>query len=315
MIRYLLLFISAGILSLPMVSCRDVKNDMGVNSAVNVNSDEQEAKELRIVSKEFRDYWYEGRAEITSYNLIQERYGELREGTAVTVFVTEDFLPEKQVKANRYSEKNIPVLKLNTVKKYLTGIYPYSIMTSTFSPVESRDHALKVSNSVQEWCGHVYMQINNRKNYEFMGHSYFESEGDKKMSLPKTWLEDELWSLIRINPEELPTGDLSVIPSLEILRLRHKEIGAYDAVASLKQGDSLTIYEVRYPGLERDLTIYFNSSFPFEIEKWEETNSAWGNKGERIKTSATRLKRIKSAYWTKNNNSDEYLRENLGLKP
>ena len=43
------------------------------------------------VVDEFADYWYRGQAEITSYDLEQARYGELRSGTAVLVFVTEDF--------------------------------------------------------------------------------------------------------------------------------------------------------------------------------------------------------------------------------
>lgn len=65
----------------------------------------------------FNQYWYDGNAEITSYKLSQVRYGEIHEGRAVTIFVTEDFLPEKQVKADYQNEKNIPVLKLNSTKK------------------------------------------------------------------------------------------------------------------------------------------------------------------------------------------------------
>jgi len=312
--RNLVVLFFGGVL-LSLASCQNSEKSLSIGGVALVGSKESKANEERNLSQQFKDYWYAGEAEITSYSLQQERYGELRQGTAVMVFVTEDFVPQKQVKANRFSDENIPVLKLNTTKKFLTGVYPYSIMTSAFKPVRNTDHAIKVTNSVQEWCGQVYMQINNREKFEFMGHSYFESEGDQNYTLPKTWLEDELWSLIRINPEELPTGDLQIIPSMESLRLRHKKVAAYDAVASLKQGDSLTTYEVRYPGLERDLVIYFNSTFPFEIEKWEETNSGWGNKEERLKTSATRMKRLKSAYWTKNNNSDEYLRKELGLKP
>lgn len=269
--------------------------------------------EKRTISEAFGAYWYNGTAEITSYRLSQERYGEMREGTAVMIFVTEDFLPEKQVKANNYSEDNISVLKLNATKKFVTGIYPYSIMTSSFNPIHYPGHALKVSSSVQEWCGHVYMQLNNRKDFEIEAHSYFEGEADKSISLSKTWLEDEIWSLIRINPEELPTGKLSVIPAFESIRLRHKEIKAYPAIARLKQGDSLSSYEIKYPSMQRDVIIYFNSSFPFEIEKWEETNAGWGNDTIRLKTSAVKMHRIKLAYWGKNKNKNIVLRDSLGL--
>ncbi|MEM0518723.1 septum formation inhibitor Maf [Aequorivita flava] len=270
--------------------------------------------EPRSVSKDFKTYWFSGTAEITSYSLMQERYGEIREGTAVNIFVSEDFLPDAQVKANNYSDKNVSVLKLNQMKRFNTGIYPYAIMTSTFNPISEKEHALKITNSVQEWCGQVYMQLNNRDNFEIESHSYFQGEADQKITLPKTYLENELWNLIRINPEELPTGDVMIIPSFEYLRLRHKEIKQHNAFASLKQGDSLTSYTLNYPDLQRQLMVFFNSTFPYEIEKWEEINAADQNDTLRLKTTATKLKRIKIDYWTKNGNEHLGLRDTLKLK-
>ncbi|AFL82423.1 hypothetical protein Aeqsu_2984 [Aequorivita sublithincola DSM 14238] len=267
----------------------------------------------RNISEEFKAYWFNGTAEITSYNLMQERYGEIREGTAVNIFVSENFLPDAQVKANNTSEKNSSVLKLNQMKKFNTGIYPYSIMTSTFSPISNTSHAIKVSNSVQEWCGQVYMQLNNRDNFEIESHSYFEGEADQKLSLPKAWLENELWNLVRINPEELPTGDVMVIPSFEYLRLKHKETKEYNASAALKQGDSISSYTLIYPDLQRQLTLYFHSNFPYEIEKWEEVNASNQNDTLRLKTTAIRLKRMRIDYWSKNQNEFKHLRDSLEL--
>ncbi len=267
----------------------------------------------RAIPKEFKDYWYAGTAEITSYSLMQERYGEIREGSAVNIFVSEDFLPDTQVKANNSSEENISVMKLNQMKNFNTGIYPYSIMTSTFSPISEKEHPLKITNSVQEWCGQVYMQLNNREDFEIESHSYFQGEADQKLSLPKTYLENELWNLIRINPEELPTGDVMIIPSFEYLQLRHKEIRKHNAFASLKQGDSITIYTLNYPDLQRQLMVFFHSSFPYEIEKWEEVNAADQNDTLRLKTTAVKLKRMRRAYWKENRKEFEHLRDSLGL--
>lgn len=280
---------------------------------ISTEKEASKASTPRTVSKEFKEYWYSGTAEITSYSLMQERYGEIREGTAVNIFVTEDFLPEVQVKANNASEGNISVMKLNQMKNFNTGIYPYSIMTSTFSPISVKSHPLKVTNSVQEWCGQVYMQLNNRENFEIESHSYFQGEADQKLSLAKTYLENELWNLIRINPEELPTGDIMIIPSFEYLRLRHKKIKEHNAFASLKQGDSITIYTLNYPDLQRQLMFFFQSNFPYEIEKWEEVNAADQNDTLRLKTTATKLKRMKSDYWTKNSNEHLNLRDSLKL--
>ncbi|NNK73098.1 MAG: septum formation inhibitor Maf, partial [Flavobacteriaceae bacterium] len=111
--RYFIPLFCAVIL-LSITSCQNTEKGLSINSVILAGSKKNDTKEVRNPSQEFKDYWYAGQAEVTSYSLKQERYGELREGTAVTVFVTEDFVPQKQVKANRNSEKNIPVLKLNT---------------------------------------------------------------------------------------------------------------------------------------------------------------------------------------------------------
>ncbi|PHR12766.1 MAG: septum formation inhibitor Maf [Aequorivita sp.] len=307
--KFFLLFF----ISIIITSCNNSEEKKGGD---NIQHKKEDLKTTtpRNISKEFKEYWYSGTAEITSYSLMQERYGEIREGSAVNIFVTEDFLPDAQVKANNVSEENISVMKLNQMKNFNTGIYPYSIMTSTFSPISEKEHPLKITNSVQEWCGQVYMQLNNRAEFEIESHSYFQGEADQEIYLPKTYLENELWNLIRINPEELPTGDVMIIPSFEYLRLRHKEIKGHNAFASLKQGDSITIYTLNYPDLQRQLMLFFNSTFPYEIEKWEEINAADQNDTLRLKTTATKLKRIKSDYWKKNANAHLNLRDSLQLK-
>ena len=211
----------------------------------------------RELSADFKEYWFAGEAEITSYKLEQSRYGEPRSGTAVLIFVTEDFLPKAQVKADEKNDSNIPVLKLNAVKNFNTGIYPYSIMHSTFYPLADDSHALKVSTSIQEWCGHVYTQLNNRENFEIISNSYFEGETIQNMKLDKTWLEDEVWTQLRINPDNLPTGEVQIIPSLEFFQFVHIEIKAYQATAEFYQDDSLGVYKISYPKLQRNLKIYY----------------------------------------------------------
>ena len=267
------------------------------------------------LNDEFKKYWYAGEAEITSYELKQARYGEIRDGNAVLIYVTEDFLPDIQVKADQRKSTNVPVLKLNATKNFNTGIYPYSIMQSTFYPVKDDSHAIKISSSLQEWCGHVYTQINNRDNYEVTSHSYFQGEADQSFALDKTILENELWTKIRINPKNLPQGALQIIPSLEFTRLRHKPIKAYEAKASLITEGKLQIYTIEYPELQRKLEISFTSDFPYSIEGWKETYiSGFGQSAKELTTTATKLQQIKSPYWTKNSNKDEKLREELQLK-
>ena len=268
-------------------------------------------KPAQKLSKQFKDYWYAGEAEISSYKLEQARYGEMRDGNAVLVFVTEDFLPEEQVKADNYSKDNTPVLKLNATKNFNTGIYPYSIMQSTFYPVTNNKHAIKISASIQEWCGHVYAQLNNRDDFEIISHSYFQSEADQNLMLKKTITENEIWTQLRINPQSLPTGIIKVIPSLEFLKLKHIKFQALKARAMLDKGT----YTLYYPDLDRTLTINFTEIFPYDILGWKETyRDGYGPNAKKMSTKATKIKSLKSAYWSKNSNNDEALRETLGLQ-
>ncbi len=273
-------------------------------------SSEEHLLPERKLSEEFKSYWFNGEAEITSYKLEQSRYGESREGTAVLIFVTEEFLPDAQVKANEKTDKTLPILKLNATKKFNTGIYPYSIMQSTFYPLEGKSHALKVSASIQEWCGHVYMQLNNREKFEIDSHSYFEGEADKDLKLSKTYLENEVWTQLRINPNLLPTGDINMIPSFEALRLAHKEIKAYSALAEFYQDGDWSVYRLNYPDLNRTLKIYYSNVAPFKIQQWQEETEI---DGKIFRTSVTKMKEIKSNYWNKNSNKDLHLREQLNL--
>lgn len=303
------LWIGIGLITL-VLCCKENKTESSETLAISEPETEVLAPKT-ILSKEFNDYWYNGEAEITSYKLEQARYGEIRDGKAVLVFVTEDFLPEVQVKADNYSDKNTPVLKLNATKNFNTGVYPYSIMQSTFYPVANNQHAIKISASVQEWCGHVYAQLNNREEFEVFSHSYFQNDADQNFNIEKTLTENELWTKLRIDPNSLPVGELEIIPSMEYTRLRHKTIKAYNAIASLNNGT----YTLSYQELNRTLKINFNTSFPYNILGWEETTvSGYGASAKTLTTKATKLESIKSAYWSKNHNADESLRDTLKLQ-
>lgn len=302
-----------------VVTFESCKEKSVVNSEkLALNSSEIIENEPEVINKplseEFKKYWYAGNAEITSYKLEQARYGEVREGTSVLIYVTEPFLPEVQVKADRSSSENIPVLKLNATKNYLTGIYPYSIMSSTFYPVYDNQHAIKTSLSVQEWCGHVYSQVNNRDQFEFTSHSYFEGEADQNLKLDKAILENEIWNKIRINPNNLPIGEIRMIPSLEFFRVKHQEIKAFNAKASVESKNGISTYLIKYEDDLRKLSINFTSTFPYSIESWtEEFTSGFGPNKKVMISKGTKLKSLKTPYWRQNSNKDIFLRDSLGL--
>ena len=265
-------------------------------------------------SSEFRAYWHAGKAEVNSYALSQSRYGERRPGKAVLIFVTEDLSRKLQVKLDNPSGRNkINVLKLNFTKTFITGIYPYSLMLSVFTPVnhDKEPATIKATMSSQEWCGQVYTQMNLRGNrYAIKSHSYFEQEADERFSLRQALLEDELWNSIRLDEKNLPLGNIKIIPGLFYTRLHHVDLKIQSAIAERSQSDSANHYTVTIPEEGRVLSIQYEKHFPYRILGWKET---WKEKGQTMETTAKLDETLVTDYWTKNASEFLYLRDSLNL--
>ncbi|MCP5003017.1 MAG: hypothetical protein GY941_03570, partial [Planctomycetes bacterium] len=209
--------------------------------------------------KDFYSYWHNHGAEISRFELEQVRYGEIHPGHAVLLFVTEPFLPERQVKADSElsGKESVPVLKLNFIKNFNTGIYDYSMMKSVFTPIPGENHSfkktLKVSTTRQDWCGHVYLQYNfEEDHYRVEQHSYFEKEGDRSVTIPSVFMEDEIWTRIRLAPDTLPVGEVEMVPGSFYTTLRMINIGTEKAFAALthmqeKDGGTVSTYTITYP--------------------------------------------------------------------
>ncbi len=267
-------------------------------------------------SSRFGQYWYQGKAELTRYRLDQARYGEMHSGDAVLIFVTEPFLPDRQVKLERGDpSRGVSVLKLNFVRKFFTGIYPYSVMTSTFTPVDfSRSRTLKVASSSQEWCGQTFTQLNLRNGrYQGLLRSYFEAEGDRTFDFAPAWLEDEIWTRIRLAPETLPTGEVEVVPGLQYTRLWHKAVRPEKADATLRSKGAESEYTIAYRNVPRKLVIRFENAFPYKIVSWEETQPGAFDGSPLLTTKAVATASLYLDYWTRHGNADAHYRKELGL--
>ncbi|MDN3665215.1 septum formation inhibitor Maf [Algibacter miyuki] len=264
-------------------------------------------------TQEFNDYWYSGKAELNSYTLKQSRYGEIREGEVVLVFVTEPFSLSKQVKLDNpkaAGTDNVPVMKLNQVRKFTTGIYDYSIVSSTFTPIDFKKHpnTLKLNTSIQEWCGHTFTQLNlEGKNYRFKQFSYFEADGDTEKNIPTTLLEEELMTRIRLNNGQLPLGEVDIIFSTIYSRFAYKDLEATKATISKTETDSTIHYNIAYLSYDRKITIDVEKNFPHKILSWTEDN------GDGLITEATLKKSLNEPYWSQKKVSDESKRDALQL--
>ncbi len=268
----------------------------------------------RILSAEFKNYWFQGQAELNVYAVEQERYGEIREAQQVMIFVTEDFSKSKQVKLDNpglAGADRLPVLKLNAIRRFHTGIYDYSLMESVFSPLNGSP-AVKNTVSIQDWCGHVFAQFNyTGKAYRTKMFSYFEAEGDLDTVIQNAdLLESDFWTRLRLNPELIKTGRYRLIPSAFFARLRHKSLRAEPADVYFEQpggNPNLQTLVIKYPDLDRVVEIQFEPLFPFKIVGWEERHS-----GKMISRGMLQ-KTIKTAYWNQNQTEDRTLRDSLFL--
>lgn len=267
-------------------------------------------------ASEFADYWYAGKAEVAVYDLDQSRYGESRPGTVSLIFVTEPFSKKKHVKLDNPAaagKDKATVLKLNITKKYNTGIYPYAVMTSAFADVQS-GRVYKASNSMQEWCGHVYSQLNDngKGGYKFTGHSYFESEGEQSLTLDNTTLQEEIMLAIRLGKLTPATTKMTLVPSQETVRNLHLDPQGLPATLKWEEEGENQILTVDYDHpADLETKIIFQKAFPHVIQSWSESFTRYGQRG----TTTATLKALKLLpYWSMNSTKYDGVRKELGLE-
>jgi hypothetical protein len=278
---------------------------------------------------DFWKLWGDGKAELDGYALVEPRYGQPREGTAVAIFVTEDFSDALRVKADpgKHPKSDIvPVMKVNLVRDFQTGIYDYNTMTSTFLRTELTDGAfftpMKTSFSSQEWCGHVYMQWLARGTHLVgTSHSYFDGEADAapELELPAgAVLEDALPILVRgLRGDWLAPGATKKVPFLRSqLRTRLLHVPAKWGEATVSRAASATgvktalgtLRAFTYTVSEKDgdtITFTVEEAWPHRLLAWQSSS------GE----SARILGSARLEYWKLHGNGDEKLLKQLGLVP
>lgn len=278
---------------------------------------------LPASADDFWAHWGDGKAELNGYRLTQPRYGEKRAGTAVLVYVTEDFSDSLRVKAEpgRHPPTDVyPVLKLNAVRDFQTGIYDYNVMTSVFARVAPGWPLAKLSFSSQEWCGHVWHQLLPRAGVSrVVWHSYFDGEADGQEELPipaDGLFADLLPILVRgwrgeyLKPGE--TRSVAYLPSLFSRRVDHKplawgqatirraaELGTATVPAGRFEVVTWTVAEQGGP----TTTFLVESRPPFRLVRWST------DEGE----DAALLGSTRQPYWRLNKSGGEKYLKEMGL--
>ena len=278
---------------------------------------------------DFWKHWGDGRAELNGYRLTQPRYGALRSGAAVLVFVTEDFSDALRVKAESRpgaAPGVYPVMKLNHLRQFQTGLYDYNTMTSVFARVASAWPVRKVSFSSQDWCGQVWHQLlpaSGRVDGIF--HSYFEGEADGRDELPLPdggVFEDALPILLRglDGGSSLPLpaagGSRAVpfLPSLLSRRLNHSRLSWGRATLSRASSSvEVTVPAGKFRALTYTVAVEGGAKTHFSVEEaWPHRLLQWSSdSGE----EATLLGSSRQPYWKQNGAGGEKFLAELGLRP
>ena len=162
----------------------------------------------------------------------------------------------------------------------------------------------------------MYLQLNRRRQgYDILKHSYFQAEVDQHFKLDPVWLEDELWTQIRLQPENLPTGNISIAPGFQLVQLWHLPLQPEKAQAALTRLDDgkYQRYRLEYKSIERILEIVFETRFPHIIVRWEEKFRRQASDPWQV-TKAERTHSVQLDYWKRHNVEDLPLRQKLGLK-
>jgi hypothetical protein len=289
----------------------------------------------------FESHWQDGRAELDGYRYTVTRYGHLRSGTAVMIYVTEPFSESKRVKVDQGSPGTgdvVEALKLNFVRDFQTGIYDYNTIVSLF--VRSRDFSpMKIAFSSAEWCGQVYEEMLFER-YHVADHyqSYFEGETDtRRLTLAKGGItEEELFMRLRdLRSEWIPAGQKRKVPFLPAAfyrRLTHRPLVWTEAVIERGRGvEAMTVPAGRFDAVRyvvrvadgREGTFWVERAYPHRILRWTWLPAASAPAGSRSRGGWSPAEGLDSGelagsqrlpYWQLHDPGDERYLSELGLK-
>ncbi|UJR78643.1 hypothetical protein [Sandaracinus amylolyticus] len=271
------------------------------------------ARPRRTASSEFWARWGDGLAELSTYRGTVSRYGEPRPAEQVLVYVTEPLDRDTLIKDDDAPrDRRVQVLKLNSMLRFQTGIYPYGVMTSVFAPVDAyyaeRFAPAKITMSAQEWCGHVFAGVwPGQGTFFARGLSYFASEGERDELVhvgEGALYEDALPIQLReLDGDFAGGGDWSgmLVPSLWRARRDHTALAPVRATITRSREADVTRFTLRAGDYERVFEV--EATGAKRILGWTT------NQGESMRVVAT----DRMPYWELNQVGEESARERIGL--
>jgi hypothetical protein len=217
-------------------------------------------------SSVFLNYWQKIPTEVNRYTLKED-----------SVVIGEGGLSYRLGYTQGVNERDsVKTLRVDFTGKIKRENNDYSTVTTTFLPLNSsiRPHALKILNNIQDVQGSSTTLLSQvPKAFQIVNNT---DKLHKEYELERQSLEDEVWAKIRMNPDDLPLGEVEMIPSfaywqsvgkLPSIQEAKTQINAYSGTEF--KGKKLKEYKIEYPELKRNLAIIFEGDFPYQIVGWK----------------------------------------------
>lgn len=258
-------------------------------------------KSARKLPEWFAGYWSTSLTEVSTYELQQARFGNVYEGEAYLSFSQVVYSRARQIAAvniDTLNKDQMKTLQLVGSRSYKCGNQWHALSQMVVMPQIFRDgpYALKIAASVNDLNGISYAQLNLDANkYLLQVRNPDNREGDQNRVVQLTMTEDQIWCMMRIYPDSLPTGGAFMLPGLLSTRLRNEMMQPLAVKLSLHKAELgelppalqtrglLKVYTIDYPVNGRTLQIYFNAAPPHLIEGWKDsyqdsgTSSRWSH--------------------------------------
>lgn len=250
--------------------------------------------------------WDDGRAEIDAYEASVRRYGLPRKLTAYLIVVKEDFSKKQLVKADpgHDPEDLFPVLKLNHVIDYQTGIYTYHQMASGFFDRLTMD-LVKLSLTSNEWCGNTYKEYTRRAGGGALHvRTYWDNQAEATHDLPAgddvvfydalpLWIRSLPQAPGTARPLRLVPGQIDSKGAKPLIRSATLRALSEELVIVPAGGFRALHWELLGDG--RPESFWTSRDYPYVLVAWDRPDGS----GYRLKWTQ------RLAYWTLNHPGDE----------
>jgi hypothetical protein len=249
-------------------------------------------------------YWGDGKAEFSTYDAQQVRYGQPRPSEVLHILVREPFSNREVVKAEPGSAGgSYPVIKLNQILRIPTGVYVYQQMHSAFWRADS-GRLVKATLTSNDSCGNTYKEFRALAGllawvgagWRYEWRTYWEgmSAGNETVRGGKDAIfYDELPVRVRTIDFAKGSGEFVVPLAPTIIRSKKDDVKFSPATVKWVAGAQTIDVEVAHAAGTDRFTL--ETKAPHLLREWQQAD------GGRLKLR----KSLKLDYWNHNKLGDE----------